>query len=311
MRSSSDAGPEAQLTLDRSTSSSKAANDAAGLVARFAKLADLLDSAGLGPADYLYAPLKRLLKGPEVPEFRLGKALLRAWQRALRNPPSIPHSLQQAPILAASSYVNSVNLLRRVVAELKPNEAVLCDATDQSLVQSLGIIDRLRLLQSLPPALIFTARVRSKLTKAGVGLVECNRIALAAFVHRTYRQTARAMLGKVRPKCLVIGNGNRPLELSLWAEARERGITTVLLPYLEISVQGPRFLSLCRGAFDLVLPFSENSAAQLRKLQPDIAAEVVGFPACFYSDDSAVKKELSSRRHSVYCRHNLIRGRSS
>ena len=142
--------------------------------------------------------------------------------------------------------------MRRVVAEFHPKEAVLCDASDiRPGFLSRRVFDRLRLFRSLAPALIFTVRVRSTLMKAGVGLVECNRIALAAFMHRVHRQTARAILKKVRPRCLVIGNGNRPFEFSLWAEARARGIATVLLPYLEISLHPARFLSLCRGAFDL------------------------------------------------------------
>ena len=96
-----------------------------------------------------------------------------------------------------------------------------------------------------------------------------------------YRQTARSILNKVRPKCLVIGNANRPLEFSLWAEAKAKGVATVLLPYTEITLKPTRFLSLCRGAFDLVLPFSESSAAQMRRLRPNVATVVVGFPVGF------------------------------
>jgi hypothetical protein len=119
------------------------------------------------------------------------------------------------------------------------------------------------------------------LEKAGVEAVERDRAALAAFTHRMHRQTAHSILNRVRPKCLVIGNGNRPLELSLWAEARARGVATVLLPYTEITLKPSRFLSLCRGNFDLVLPFSESSAAQIRRLNPSVATVVVGFPVGF------------------------------
>jgi hypothetical protein len=121
-------------------------------------------------------------------------------------------------------------------------------------------------------------RVRSALMKAGVDLVLCNRIAVAALIHGINRSAARAILRKVRPKCLVIGNGNRPFELALWAEAKARNIATVLLPYAEIYLNSARFISLCRGDFDLALPFSENSAAELRKVRPDINVTVVGFP---------------------------------
>jgi hypothetical protein len=52
----------------------------------------------------------------------------------------------------------------------------------------------------------------------------------------------------------------------------------VLLPFAELNLKPARFLSLCRGAFDLALPFSEYSAQQLRRIRPDIVAEVVGIP---------------------------------
>jgi hypothetical protein len=103
-----------------------------------------------------------------------------------------------------------------------------------------------------------------------------------------YRQTtARAILNRVRPRCLVIGNGNRPLEFALWAEAKARGVTTVLLPYSEITLKPTRFLSLCRGEFDLVLPFSESSAAQIRRLKPSVETTVVGFPVSFNATPEA------------------------
>ena len=138
-----------------------------------------------------------------------------------------------------------------------------------------------RAIAALGPALTFAMRVRSTLAKPGVVSVERNRAALAAFTHRMYRQTARSILNKVRPKCLVIGNANRPLEFSLWAEAKAKGVVTVLLPYTEITLKPTRFLSLCRGAFDLVLSFSEILAAQMRRLRPNVATVVVGFPVGF------------------------------
>ncbi len=124
-------------------------------------------------------------------------------------------------------------------------------------------------------------RVRLTLGKAGVDAVERDRAALAAFNHRMHRHTARLILNRVRPKCLVVGNGNRPLEFALWAAAKARGVATVLLPYTEITLKPSRFLSLVRGEFDLVLPFSELSAAQIRRLKPTVETVVVGFPVGF------------------------------
>ena len=256
-------------------------------VMQFARLAELLDSAGLGPADYLYSSLKWRLQKPEVRHFSLWPSLFKAFRLALSNPPPVPQGLHGAVILAASSYIVSANLLGQVVAALKPGEGVLCNVSGITpLSLSSRLVDGFRSLLAIIPALIFTVRVRSTLIKDGVGLVECNRIAMAAFIHSIYRRTARAILKKVEPRCLVIGNGNRPFEFSLWAEARTRGIATVLLPYAEISPKPARFLSLCRGKFDLVLPLSDYSADQLRKLRPDVAVEVVGFPANFCTVDT-------------------------
>ena len=141
----------------------------------------------------------------------------------LTNPPMVPRGVPHASILAASSYVVSANLLRQVIADLEAGEGILFDASDVASRPRVGrLVDALNMLLALPRALIFTARVRSTLLRVGAGPVERNRIALAGFVHGLHRSAARAILKKVRPKCLVIGNGNRPLELSLWAEAERR-----------------------------------------------------------------------------------------
>jgi len=278
------------------------------LVAHFARLAEVLDAAGLGPADYLYLPLKWQLQRLEVSQYPLRRPLLRAIWHALSNPPLVPRELRRAAILAASSYIISANLLRQVVADLEPGEGALCDAGNvTSRLRLARLIDALRVLWALPSALVFALRVHSTLIKGGAGSVECNRIALAAFVHGIHRRAARAVLRRVRPKCLVIGNGNRPLEFSLWAEARALGIATVLLPYAEINLKPPRFLSLCRGDFDLVLPLSEYSAAQMRKLKHDVQLVVVGFPVGFESvdiDEGAVEKSGSRGRDVLYIAGN-------
>ena len=80
---------------------------APALVAQFARLAEMLDAAGLGPADYLYSPLKWQLQRPEVNQYPLRRPLLRAIWQALSNPPVVPRELRRAVILAASSYVVS------------------------------------------------------------------------------------------------------------------------------------------------------------------------------------------------------------
>lgn len=246
---------------------------------RFTHMVETLDAAGFGPADYLYLPLKWRLQKPEISRFSFRRALWRSVKDAMVNPLPVPRKLRHAAILVASSYVVSANLLRQVVASLEPAERVfyyLGDIPPQPLPNRL--VGYLRAVFALGPALMFAIGVRSTLREAGVTAVERDRAALAAFTHRIHRQTARSILNRVRPRCLVIGNGNRPLEFSLWAEAKARGVATVLLPYAEIALKPTRFLSLCRGAFDLVLPFSESSAAQMRRLRPNVPTIVVGFP---------------------------------
>jgi hypothetical protein len=249
---------------------------------RFTRMAETLDAAGLGPADYLYLPLKWRLQKPDIKRFSFALALQRWVKNALLNPLPVPRSLRPAPILVASSYSVSAKLFRQVVDRLEPAERTfyyLGEVPAQPLSSRLAAYART--VAALGPALAFAMRVRSTLEKAGVDAVERDRAALAAFTHRMHRQTARAILDRVRPKCVVIGNGNRPLEFALWAEAKARGVATVLLPYTEITLKPSRFLSLCRGDFDLVLPFSESSVAQIRRLKPTVATIVVGFPVGF------------------------------
>ena len=281
---------------------------ARALIAQFARLAEMLDAVGLGPADYLYSSLKWRLQRPGISKYPLIRPLLKLLWQALTNPPLVPREVRHAAILAASSYVVSANLLRQVVAVLEAGEGTLFDATDVTPRSRLArLFDALRTLLALPRALIFTLRVRRMLTKGGAGPVECNRMALAGFVHGVHRPAARAILKRARPKCLVIGNANRPLEFSLWAEARAHGIATVLLPYAEINLKPARFLSLCRGDFDLVLPFSDYSASQLRKLKHNVQVEVVGFPVGFASTDidgSGVDENGSRRRSVLYIAGN-------
>ena len=122
-------------------------------------------------------------------------------------------------------------------------------------------------------------RVNQALKRTGASPLERRRIAEAALTHAVYRHVARAILKRAKPECVVIANGNRPFEFALFAEAKARGLPTVLLPFAELNPKPARFLSLCRGGFDLALPFSEHSAGELRKLRKDAAIEVVGFPS--------------------------------
>jgi hypothetical protein len=259
---------------------------------RFTLMAETLDAAGLGPADYLYLPLKWRLQKPDVKQSSFGPALWRSVKEALVNPLPVPRGLRPAPIVIATSYLVSAKLLRQVAATLEPAERVfyyLGDIAPQPLPSRLA--DYVRAVVAFGPALMFAKRVRSILRKAGIEVVERDRAALAAFTHRMHRQTARSILDRVRPKCLVIGNGNRPLELSLWAEAKARRVATVLVPYTEITLKPSRFLSLCRGDFDLVLPFSESSAVQIRRLKPNVATVVVGFPVGFNARQDIAEDE--------------------
>ena len=271
-------------------------------------MAETLDAAGFGPADYLYLPLKWRVQKPDIKRFAFGSALRRAVKEALVNPQPVPRTLQPAPILIASTYGVSAKLLRQVVATLEPAECAfyyLGDIPPQPLASKLS--DYARAVAALGSALSFAFGVRSTLEKASVDAVERDRATLAAFIHRMHRQTARSILNRVRPKCLVIGNGNRPLELALWAEAKARRVTTVLLPYTEITLKPTRFLSLCRGDFDLVLPFSESSAAQIRRLKPSVETVVVGFPVGFNAasadtaaDDKESAKPDATRLDALY-----------
>jgi hypothetical protein len=166
--------------------------------------------------------------------------------------------------------------LRKVGEVFDPAEAVLCDVSDGA---SHRVATRLGTLAALPSASIFAMRVNQALKRTGASLVERRRIAEAALTHAVYRRVAREILKRVKPECVVIANGNRPFEFALFAEARARGLPTVLLPFAELNPKPARFLSLCRGRFDLALPFSEHSAEELRKLRKDAVIEVVGFPS--------------------------------
>ncbi len=51
------------------------------LIAQFARLAEMLDAAGLGPADYLYSSLKWRLQRPGINQYPLPRPLLKLlWQ---------------------------------------------------------------------------------------------------------------------------------------------------------------------------------------------------------------------------------------
>ena len=93
---------ESQSTDDFSGTRSRGAN---ALIAQFARLAEVLDAAGLGPADYLYSSLKWRLQRPRINQYPLAGPLLRLLWQGLTNPPMVPYEVRHAAILAASSYV--------------------------------------------------------------------------------------------------------------------------------------------------------------------------------------------------------------
>ena len=247
------------------------------IVAEFTRLAEALDAAGLGPADYLYAPLKWRLEHADDSERPLRASAGRVW-RLLADPPPLSRCPGQAGILMASSYSVSADFLRKVLNAFDPVEVVLCDASDSRRDGWTLLSDRLNVLAGLLPASIFALRVGRTLRRAGAGPVDRRRIGEAALTHRLYRRAARAVLRQTKPECVVIANGNRPFEFALFAEAKAKRLPTVLLPFAELNPKPARFLSLCRGGFDLALPFSEQSAEAIRKLRKDAAIEVVGFP---------------------------------
>ena len=108
---------------------------------RFTRMAETLDAAGFGPADYLYLPLKWRVQKPDIKRFAFGSALRRAVKEALVNPQPIPRTLQPSPILIASTYGVSAKLFRQVVATLEPAECAfyyLGDIPPRSLASKLS-----------------------------------------------------------------------------------------------------------------------------------------------------------------------------
>jgi hypothetical protein len=255
------------------------------IVERFAHFAEALDAAGLGPADYLYAPLKWRLQNRHANRLsRLGPLVKVA--RLIFKPPTWPLDLRHADILAASSYSVSVKFLEKIVKVFQPGEALLCDASVERHAGLRCVLSAFGFVPRLWPALRFAYRVDRVLRRFGTAPVERQRIAEAAASHALYRYVARAILRAVRPQVLLIANGNRPFEFALFAEAKATAISTVLIPFAELNPKPARFLSLCRGDFDLMLPFSEHSADVIRKLRTYPAVEVVGYPCEFIHSDA-------------------------
>ena len=98
------------------------------VIERFAALAERLDAAGFGPADYLYLPLKWRLQHPDISRTSFLASILKAWRLVL-DPPPVPRGLQHAAILAATSYAVSAKFLSSVVKSFETGEAILCDVS--------------------------------------------------------------------------------------------------------------------------------------------------------------------------------------
>jgi hypothetical protein len=289
-------------TCGRNVSDDPTGGDAAdtrkSIETEFARMAEILDQSGLGPADYLYSALKAAQKIPSRKKVSLWRALrknqnLRA---ALRQPPHIPSGLVPTPILVGTSYSVSKKLLGDVVAAFNPGEALLCDmrAAEPEGSSARWLLGLIRNVLTLGPGIVFALRARSALQKAGIESTFCNLIAVEALRHRIFRHAAKTILRRTHPSCIVIGNANRPFELALWAAAKASNIATVLIPYQEISLKSGRFLSLCRGAFDLVLTYSDYSAEQIRRLRPQSKVIVAGYPQRL--QDSTVERESEPLR---------------
>jgi hypothetical protein len=135
---------------------------ACALIAQFERLAEMLDAAGLGPADYLYSSLKWRLQQPGINRYPLTRPLLKLLWQWLTNPPMVPREIRHAAILAASSYVVSANLLRQVVAVLEAGEGILLDASDERSKSTCETFLTPRTLLALPEPLS-SPRVRGHL----------------------------------------------------------------------------------------------------------------------------------------------------
>jgi hypothetical protein len=252
-----------------------------GWDAYFEAIADLLEGAGLGSANYVYNTLKWRLAKPTGKGLSLSRALRKHVERALAHPPHIPLGLCPSPIVVATSSTAGARLRQNIVKAFPPGEASLCEALPQrkdSFRQRL--YDRTRLIFGLIPGLFFATRVHHVLSRAEVD--EANHIAGEAFRHAIYCKAARSILNRTRATCLALGKANRPFEQALWAMAKARGISTALIPHHELSLgAGEREahpFSLCRGEFDVAIPFSNFTAARLQQLKPNLRIMVGGFP---------------------------------
>ena len=243
---------------------------------RYLRLAETLDAAGLGPADYLYSPLRKRLRKPGKPAKSLLSLILDTAKALVNDPPIITGDIRKAPILFAASYINSVGLLKRVASNFPKEDYAFCSTLESSRQPSLA--DRLRIISALPSAIRFADKVKAKALLFDTDQRETENIFQAALIHRVYRQLARSLIRKTRAKCLVVGNANRPFEFALWSEATRRNLKTVLLPYQEVELHPARMFSLCRGNFSLVLTYSEYSAAKMRELNPATPVACAGFP---------------------------------
>lgn len=242
---------------------------------RYLRLAETLDEAGLGPADYLYSPLRKRLRKREKPANSPLSIVSATAKGLIADLPGVSGEIRHAPILFAASYINSAGLLKRVASKFLEEDYSFC-STLESTRQPLA--ERLRIVAALPSALRFAYAVKAKAQAFNTDQRETETIFQAALIHRVYRHLARSLIRKTRAKCLVIGNANRPFEFALWSEAASRNLKTVLLPYQEVELHPARMFSLCRGNFSLVLTYSEYSAAKMRELNHATQVESAGFP---------------------------------
>ena len=262
---------------------------------RLTAMAELIDRARLGPAHYVYSVLKKQSKRGANPSkvFTHYEVFIKGVKFALLRPPRLAYNLSATKLLFGSSrHRASAHLMRRVVQCFTSEEAVHFERTNSKRGGVLQLFDRLSGLLALPDALMYGKRVRDVLRDAGCAESEVHAVTFRAIQHRLSRREARSILTRSRARCIIIGNGNRRFEYALWAEARSRGVATVLLPYQEIMLKPGRFFSLCGGDFDLALPFSEYSATQLRLLQPNLHTVVTGYPRERSEPKQATAKDI-------------------
>ena len=93
-------------------------------------MANTLDRAGLGPADFLYYPIKDALRSHRGGQKRIKRVpRINVLTLSFLDLPHVHDVRGCAPILFGSSYHVSANFMRWVAASMQPGEALLYEAS--------------------------------------------------------------------------------------------------------------------------------------------------------------------------------------